>query len=233
MKIQLYRRVELPVPTLAGLAVIIGALLIVLAAFVLTVYPFLAVNRPLATGALAVEGWMNREDLVVVVSLLEQVEYDKIYTTGGPVVDGSYISLLYPGYSTLAEVAARQFIDAGVDSSVVDAVPRNAVRKDRTYSSALALRRHLVQTPGYDKVDVLSSGAHARRSWLLFESALSGVAEVGVRALPPRAFDPERWWVTSSGVRSVVGEVLAYCYAKFLFYPNPEIDTDRLMNRPN
>jgi hypothetical protein len=32
-------------------------------------------------------------------------------------------------------------------------------------------------------------------------------------------FDPDHWWKTSAGVRGVIGEGLAYLYARLLFHP--------------
>jgi hypothetical protein len=33
-------------------------------------------------------------------------------------------------------------------------------------------------------------------------------------------FDAKRWWHYSEGVREIIGENLAYIYAKFLFHPS-------------
>lgn len=32
-------------------------------------------------------------------------------------------------------------------------------------------------------------------------------------------YDPRHWWRTSEGVRNVVGESIAYLYARFFFRP--------------
>jgi hypothetical protein len=54
---------------------------------------------------------------------------------------------------------------------------------------------------------------------MLFTLALDGVAEVGVIAMDPAGYDKGRWWTTSGGVRTVLSEMIAYVYAKFLFWP--------------
>jgi hypothetical protein len=59
---------------------------------------------------------------------------------------------------------------------------------------------------------------------MLFKIALDGVAEIGVIATEPTGYDSSRWWTSSAGVRAMIGELIAYAYAKFLFYPNPEKD---------
>ena len=111
----------------------------------------------------------------------------------------------------------------------VVAAPRGLVVSHRTYFSALALRLKLVADGLVGRqIDILTAGTHARRSRLLYQAALEDVAKVGVKAIPPTSYDPDRWWTSSSGVRTVIGETIAYCYAKFLFYPNIERDIAQL-----
>jgi hypothetical protein len=51
----------------------------------------------------------------------------------------------------------------------------------------------------------------------LFQRALGKGVTVGVTSVTDREYDPERWWQSSSGVRDVLGETLAYVYARFFF----------------
>ena len=32
-------------------------------------------------------------------------------------------------------------------------------------------------------------------------------------------YDPKRWWCYSEGVREILGETIAYVYARFFFFP--------------
>ena len=41
-------------------------------------------------------------------------------------------------------------------------------------------------------------------------------------AIPANDFDERHWWRSSQGVRIVIGEVLAYGYARLLFHPPEE-----------
>ena len=43
---------------------------------------------------------------------------------------------------------------------------------------------------------------------------------VGVISGPDEEYDQRHWWTTSAGVRTVLDEVIAYLYAKFLFHPS-------------
>jgi len=225
---RLFVRREVVVPTWQGWLVIVG-IPVVIAVFVLvTIYPFLSTNRPLGRGILVVEGWMSKRQLATCAEIARSGAYDSVFVTGGPIAEGTFFSELYPQFNTIAEVGAHQLASAGLTTVV--AVPRPEVAKDRTYHSGLALRKRVLGR-GPQTMDVVSEGPHARRSWMLYAAALDGVADVGILAVDPIVYDPERWWTKSSGVRSMIGELLAYGYATFLFYPNPDEDLERMVRK--
>jgi hypothetical protein len=62
-------------------------------------------------------------------------------------------------------------------------------------------------------------GPHARRSRLIFQKAFRDEVGVGVISVPDDEYDQGHWWTTSAGVRTVLGEVIAYLYARFFFHP--------------
>ena len=69
-------------------------------------------------------------------------------------------------------------------------------------------------------LNVATVGAHARRSKLLFEKAFGPTTRVGVVALEDPEYDPMHWWRTSEGVREVLGESIAYVYARLFLVWN-------------
>jgi uncharacterized SAM-binding protein YcdF (DUF218 family) len=69
------------------------------------------------------------------------------------------------------------------------------------------------------QINVVTEGSHARRSRLLFQEAFGPEVKVGIIAFADPQFDPAHWWRTSEGVREVLGESIAYLYARFLFRP--------------
>jgi hypothetical protein len=69
-------------------------------------------------------------------------------------------------------------------------------------------------------LDVLSWDAHARRTQLLYQKALGDNVLVGIVAAGNPEYNANEWWTSSAGVRTVIGETLAYLYARFLFYPH-------------
>ncbi len=211
------RRRECLVPTLKGWTalLLVGAVLGFVS--IREVHPFLAVNAPLPGGLLVVEGWASDYALRSAIAEFKQNHYDKVYVTGGPLEVGAPLI----AYQTYAELGAASLVKLGLYPDSVQAIPAPPVRQDRTYSSAVSLKYWLQEhhvTGG--KLHLFTEGPHARRSRLLFERALGSNFQVGVTAVPVQNYDPRHWWRTSSGVRSVIGEVLAYAYARVLFRPD-------------
>ncbi|MGH8165488.1 MAG: hypothetical protein ACREP1_14260, partial [Rhodanobacteraceae bacterium] len=68
-------------------------------------------------------------------------------------------------------------------------------------------------------LNIVTEGAHARRTRLLFQEALGRDVKVGVIAVPSPDFDSTRWWRYSEGVEEVINEGIGYLYAKLFFYP--------------
>lgn len=219
MKLGLFRRRECVVPTLRGWVALVFFLGGAGAIFLFGTYPFLALNDPKPGGVLVVEGWGSEDSMRAVIHEFRSNHYQAIYSVGGPIEESSPLA----PYGTIAEYGAAVLIRLGCDAKTVHAVPTPLVVKDRTYAAAVALRQ-LLKEQGIPTVtvNVYSSGAHARRSRLLFEKAFGDGAQIGVVTCVDREFDPRRWWASSIGFRNVTGEVIAYCYARFLFRPSAE-----------
>jgi hypothetical protein len=177
------------------------------------VHPFLAPTRPVAARALIVEGWLPDYALGAALAEFQGGNYELFFTTGGPLERGSFLS----EYRTYAGVAAATLQRLGMDTNaliVIDAPPRH---RNRTFASAVALREHC-EAHGIrlDAVNLVSLGAHARRSRLCFARALGPASvRVGVIAVEDADYDPQRWWRFSEGVKTVGGETLAFLYAWF------------------
>jgi len=180
------------------------------------IHPFLAPSRPTYGEILVVEGWVPDSVLNEAITLFNAHNYQLIVTTGGPLITGSYLS----EYSTYADLAAATLRKLGAKQNVIAPAPAPLVRKDRTFASALAVKDWLSQKRiPITALDVLSLGAHARRTQLLFQKALGDNVLVGVIAAPNPEYDANEWWTSSAGVRTLIGETLAYLYARFLFNP--------------
>jgi uncharacterized SAM-binding protein YcdF (DUF218 family) len=175
---------------------------------------FLAVNDLVPDGVLVVEGWSPDYALEVARQEAERNPHHLIYVVGGPLERGEPLS----EYKTYAELGAAILLRMGTSNATVQAVSAPFVKQDRTYTAAVALQKWLRQHGGLPKsINLISLGAHARRSRLLFKEAFGSGTRIGVEAVENRGYDPAHWWKSSQGFRQVVDETIAYCYARFLF----------------
>ncbi len=181
------------------------------------IQPFLAQTRRVDSDVLVVEGWIDSYAIRATVTEFQTSHYERIYTTGGPVAGtGNYSN----DFNTSASVGAQLLVKAGIPASMVQMVPSHVSGRDRTFSSALALREYF-RTNGLTvkSFNVLTEDVHARRTRLLFQKAFGSEAAVGIIAVPSPEYDAHHWWRYSEGVREILGESIAYLYAKFLFWP--------------
>lgn len=179
-------------------------------------HSFFATVDPVHGGILVVEGWAPDYAMAETVAEFRRHPYSRLYVTGGPLEVGTPLS----EYKTYAQRGTAILLKLGLTTNEVQAVPCGPVRKDRTYAAAVALGDYLRENGGIpDRVHLITEGPHARRSRLLLQMALGREAEVGVTAIPIPDYDPDRWWDSSAGVRGVIGEAIAYGYARFLFRP--------------
>jgi hypothetical protein len=202
------------VPTWRGALVLLLTLTAIALFLAHTIYPFLAVNDPAPGGVLVVEGWAADWAMEAAVNEFHRNHYDKVFVTGGPLEHGAPLS----EYKTYAELGAAMLVKLGLSTNRVQAVPAPGVVKDRTYACAISLKHWLAEhqlSPA--KVNLLTDGAHARRSRMLFQRALGQSVTVGTMAINDAAVDWQHWWRSSQGVRTVISETLAYGYARLLF----------------
>lgn len=191
-----------------------GALTILLAFIALRyTYRFLALTDPVPAEYIAVEGWVHDHGIDAARSEYATGHYKLIFTTGGPM----------RGATTAAAIGAQRLLVAGLPETIVQSVPASRGARDRTYASAVALRdwmhgHHIAPT----SLNVLTQDVHARRTRLLFQAAFGESVHVGIISIPNPDYDAQRWWRYSEGVRDLLGEAIAYAYAKFLFFPPRE-----------
>jgi DUF218 domain len=181
------------------------------------VYPFLAVTHRVNAHILVVEGWIQRYALRSAAEEFHSGSYERIFTTGGPENgSGGYVN----DYQTSASVGAEALKKLGIPDEVIQMAPSRVIGRDRTYSSAIALRecfrKNNIPVHG---INVLTEDCHARRTQLLYKKALGKDVEVGIIAIANPDYNPKYWWRYSDGVREVVGESIAYFYARVFFYP--------------
>jgi hypothetical protein len=177
----------------------------------LSLHPFLAVHAPVDAEALVVEGWISDRALDAAARAFADGTAATIYVTGGPLSQGSHLK----EYQSYAQLGLATLRELGVHPDKLTPVPAPETHGNRTLHSAIALRQyfaaHHLQPVA---INVVTEGAHARRSRLLFQRALGDATRVGVICVPNPDYDPDRWWAYSEGWRSVIGETVGYVYAK-------------------
>jgi hypothetical protein len=205
------------VPTWRGWAV----LLLFIALFILVVgrqlCAFLSPQDSVPGGVLVVEGWVPPYAARAAVEEFRRHPYLGIYATGQPIEEGNP----YVGFGNLADFTVAKLKEAGAPAAQLHAVPAPSVGRDRTYSTAITLKKQLeIDGVSTAKINLFSLGPHSRRSRLLYEVAFGPRSRVGVFAVTDRDFDCDHWWRTSTGVRAVISETIAYGYARFIFRPS-------------
>lgn len=192
---------------------ILGLIIFLIAICCFNIYSFLAVTSPIEADILIVEGWMSDYAVKLAIAEFNQGAYQKLITTGSPIGKGYYLS----EYNNFAELTAATLIALGVDPDRVVAVPTPQVVKYRTAASAIAVKEWLATSNlKVDSINIYTLGPHARRSWMLYRNVFSPDIQVGVIALEPKGYNPTRWWQSSAGMRTVVGEAIAYFYTRFV-----------------
>jgi uncharacterized SAM-binding protein YcdF (DUF218 family) len=174
---------------------------------------FLAIDRPVGAPVMVVEGWLPRFAYREAARRFLEGRYGRIIVAG--VRDEDY---RHSGDGTPDDFGVADLIASGVPAGdIITAIAENTPR-DRTYHAALAVKDALEsQRISAATIDVVTVGAHARRSQLLFSKALGDGRRIGVIGIEDRRFDTAHWWRSSEGVRTVLGEAIAFAYARLVF----------------
>lgn len=208
--------------TLSGPAklLVVAACAVAVLAAVRFVHPFLTTTDPVHGEFLVVEGWVPTYALTETTVLFNNGDYRKVLTSGCTTSD----EWVKASDNTYAEWAAVRLKRIGMNSDLIQPIPCSAPRRDRTYASALAVKKWLEENDATVKsIDVVTLGAHARRTRLLYQMAFGNKVVIGVIAVKDKDYDPARWWQSSDGVRTVIDEGIAYLYARFVFaFSSPE-----------
>lgn len=214
----LFRRREVWLPTPWGLVVMLAALAGVAALLVVATPSWLAVSAP-APGAkvLVVEGWLADQELDVAAAVFRAGGYERIVTTGGPLE--TWLGSPVP-WKDFAERGARYLAAHGLADVRIDAVGAPASAQDRTFLSAVMVREWAARSQlRIERFDVLTVGVHARRSRMMYRAAFGPQVEVGVIAVEPYNHETTRWWKTSAGAKSVLGEAISVMWTACCFWP--------------
>jgi len=203
-------------PTWLGWLLIATLLLGIFSGLIKGLYPFLAPEKPPHKGLMIVEGWIHDFALEEAITMFRQGNYSKIVCTGVQIETGSYIQQ----FKSYPEMTAARLRKMGIPDEKIIVTIADDAKKDRTYLAATALREAMITYNVEEKdLHLITTGPHGRRSRLLFKKALGKEYNIGISCLEDSGYDPDQWYLYSEGVRKVIGEVIAYTYAKLAFHP--------------
>jgi hypothetical protein len=178
---------------------------------ILKIHPFLAKNTPICAEALVVEGWLPDYAIEAAMQEFQRGNYQVLITVGSALPRGFYLS----EYKNFADLAAATLIALGFNPAKLVIISADYVPECRTQTAAQALKDYL-ESKGSSalSMNIFSLGPHARRTWFVFRRVLAQT-NVGIIAAENSAYDSRQWWKSSEGVRTVIGELIAYLYRQF------------------
>ncbi len=112
-------------------------------------------------------------------------------------------------YASMAEIIDKDLVSHGVPEQNI---LRFTHHSDSTFEEALALR-DLIAQRGWQKVIVVTSNYHTRRTRYICRNVFSPGVDLRVIAARDKDFDPESWWTNRIGRKIFLHELLGMAYA--------------------
>lgn len=152
------------------------------------------------------------KDIVIdhktVVPYLNNSEYDMSQLDGN--------RRIVNNFNSVAELARNRLLSMGIDSGKVTAVPGANVKINRTLTSALAFRDWLKKTDIDIKgINIISLGAHTRRTWMIYNKILNEKYPVGIISLPDYSYNHSKIYKLFKTIRETLGII----YYWFILIP--------------
>ena len=198
--------------TIKGWLLTIFSVIAVTIFLVFNIHSFLAPTAPIEAEALVIEGWIGDDGIKGAIAEFEERDYQILITVGTPLPLGGYLS----EYKNFAQLSTATAVKLGFNADKIATIATPPIKRDRTLASAIAVKQWLRQNyPQITAINVYSKHVHSRRSWLLYRRVFEPKIEVGIIAHPALDYDARTWWLSSEGVRVIIGEAIAYVYGKF------------------
>jgi len=182
---------------------------------------FLARTQRVPAEALVVEGWIGIEGVEAAAAEFTQGGYQYLITTGGP-TKSRWTSERWD----YAIEARKLLLYLKVPSENVIVASAPDADNQRTFQSALAVRQALEQRGLHlNGINVLTLGAHARRSRLIFAKVLGPGTTLGAISWRPSDYKAEPWWKSSERAQDLLKETVGWLFELGL-------NSGRTSNRP-
>ena len=111
-----------------------------------------------------------------------------------------------------AEVAKRDLLQLGFPPEKLISAPCEYSELQRTFESAIEARRTMEAQGLHPKgINILTRGAHARRTRLVYSKVFSPRIEIGIISWHPYV-DGGPWWRSSMRAKEVLDESFGFAY---------------------
>jgi hypothetical protein len=212
IKVRLFRQRTIWCPTWLGWLCLGLPLVAVLVWWSVRGESYLSLTSRVGADVLVVEAWIGREGMQAAKEEYEAGGYCWLVATGG-LTRGGWIE----AGGSYAAMAEEEWLRLGLPREKVLAAPSKDPDSQRTFQSALAVRR-LLEARGLPgtSVNVLTRGPHARRSRNAHQKAFGKHTAVGVIAWNPEAGSPLPWWRSSERAKEMLTETAGYLYEGLL-----------------
>lgn len=212
-----FRRRNILVPTIWTLMFSLLLVLGIALFLIKNVAFFLAKQEPVsAANILVVEGWLEPSALSQAYAEFRTGHYDLVITTGGPEAKN-----FTDQFDSYAEQAAYQLTLLGLSTKNLKVIPTPASAQDRTYLSAVMVRKFIESSFIRDEVkgiNVFSGDVHSRRTQFLYQQAFHALPiPIGIIGASPEGFSLDHWWQTSAGAKRVLVELIGWIYVHCCF----------------
>lgn len=172
----------------------------------------LSISRPLSgASVIIIEGWLPKYELEQCAQIFLRGNYQQVILAAvHKVVSAS-------GDQRISNLEkARQILqENGVPNANIICIPACGGEKHNTFRSALAVREWLVlqlrSSPV--KIDVVSGGAHALKTWIAYSRVLRGLAEVGRISVSPGEYNSKWWFLSKKGIIYTIYDFLGSFYS--------------------
>lgn len=109
-------------------------------------------------------------------------------------------------FNSNAELARNRLISMGINPSQIIATQGETSVVNRTLTSALAFRDWLKQTNSdISGINIVSMGAHARRTWMIYNRILKEKYPIGIISLPDYIYTQSRIYRLLKNIRETFG----------------------------
>ena len=181
-----------------------------------SLYSILCFKKPVAGArALVIEGWLFTHMWSEAADELQGGSYGFCVITCkddcGCTGDGKRMTVTADDFRTMLKQRNCSHI-------TVYEIPVPTDREQFTYRSAVLAKRWFRRNkPEVHVFNIFTGGHHAAKTLTIYNRIFGKDFTVGIIPASIRHFDPENWWKSKRGIRSVTRYTIGYLYA--LFYP--------------